>query len=1043
MNDTDKINQRLIEELKPLQTLMDCLPDQIYVKDTKGRFIFCNKAVVEITQFKTPAELIGKTDFDICPPENARSFHDEEQQIIKTGVPLVNHEQVIANPTGQTFWSLVTKMPWRDSSGSIIGIIGSNRNITEHKKAQLALLESEARYKAIFDSAREGILVADAETKQFRYANPAICKMFGYSEEQFCRMSVLDIHPKEHLAEVIRDFEAMVLGEKKTLRNVPCLRGDSSIFYADINATTVVINNKSYLAGFFSDVTQHRQAEEALRESEARYKAIFNFATEGIIVADIETKRLRYVNPAVCRMFGYAPEEMQNLTVYDVHPKELMVSVLSGFEAQARGEKTLLPNVPCLHKDGAVFYADINTTSVVIDQRRCNVGLFTDTTRRRQAEEALRESEQRYRLLVEQLPAITYTAALDEASTTLYVSPQVQQMLGVSPADYKADPDLWRELLHPDDRDRVLAELTTSHQTGQPFESEYRMTAKGGRVIWTRDNARTVKDDSGKPLYLQGIMYDITASKQTEEALRQSEENFRGIAERNFDMIFMTDAASIITYLSPASERIFGYKSEEMVGKHFSNLLVESEIPKAMEHFTEKLKGHDYGNFHHEAKKKDGSSVFIEVNASQLVKDGIVQGTQGIIRDVTERKKAEKELQKAHDELENRVRQRTADLAKAVEKLEKEIAERKNAEQSLLQAEERFRTIFENTVVGLYRTTPDGRILLANPALVKMMGYESFEELAKVNLEKEGLDPSTPRWLFKQRIEKEGRVIGLESVWMKKDGSRLFVSESAFAFKDDKGNILYYEGTAQNITKRKEAEEELLGYQKQLRSLASELSLAEERLRRKIAIDLHDNISQNLAISKMKLESAAADPNNPDLAASLGEVANLIGQTIEATRSLTFEMSPPVLYELGFEAAIGWLANQTRQRFGIETEFINDRKHKPLDNDVRIVLFQAVRELLANVVKHSKADRVKISIQAAQGLIRITVEDNGVGFDVSRTGTGFGLFNIRERLDHIGGGIELSSKPGLGTKITLFAPLLKTKNKNRKSKPLKKKERKK
>jgi signal transduction histidine kinase len=268
-----------------------------------------------------------------------------------------------------------------------------------------------------------------------------------------------------------------------------------------------------------------------------------------------------------------------------------------------------------------------------------------------------------------------------------------------------------------------------------------------------------------------------------------------------------------------------------------------------------------------------------------------------------------------------------------------------------------------------------------------------------------------PRSNFKEKIEKYGRVVGLESAWLKKDGSKLFVEESAFAARDTNGNTLYYEGTAQDVSQRKEAEDKLMHYQEQLRSLASELSLAEERLRRRIASDLHDNISQNLAISKMKLESLT-DSVNPDQAKELLEITNLIAQTIGVTRSLTFEMSPPVLYELGLESAIRWLVNQTRKRFDIDTEFIDDEKEKPVDNDIRVILFQAVRELLANVIKHSKARKVtitasRISAEETQDgpvgqkkkipdknsktidQIRIIVEDDGVGFDVSNMNEGF------------------------------------------------------
>jgi PAS domain S-box-containing protein len=1160
MNDSDKTKEQLIQEIELLRTLIDALPDRLYVKDAKSRFVICNKAVTEDTDLPFSEDPIGKNDFDLFPPEIAGTFYATEQEVIRTGKPMVNDEVFrTRRKDGQPNWSLCTKLPWRDKNGNVIGIIGSNRDVTEHKKAELALQDSEARYKAIFESAREGILVGIIETRQFMYANPAICKMFGYTAEELTRLTVNDIHLKEHLPYVSGQFVALMQDEVALTKNIPCLRKNGTVFYADISAARIILDNKACFVGFFSDTTERKhaedalreseqkyrllveqlpaitytasldetsttlyvspqtqeilgvspeeytadpdlwrkllhpddrnrvmaeiarshqtgepfnseyrmlaknghtvwvrdnakilkddhgnplylqgimhditaskQAEEALRESEARYKAIFNSATEGIVVTDVETKRHKYANPAFCRMFGYTAEEIRQMSVYDIHPKEHMTSVIAGLEAQARGEKTLVQNVPCLHRNGTVFHADVDATSVVIDKRLCNVGLFTDITERKHAEEALRESEQKYRMLVEQLPTITYTASLDETSTTLYVSPQVREILGVSPEDYTTDPDLWRKLLHPDDRNRVMAEIASSHQTGRPFKSEYRMIAKNGHIVWMRDDAKIFRDEQDNPLYLQGVMYDITASKHAEEALRESEEKFRGIADRSFDMIFITDTRGFIKYLSPASNKIFGYKPEEMVGKNFASFLVESEIPKATKRFTEKLRGKKLDVLRLEAKKKDGSSVFIELSSSLIMQDSKAAGTQGIIKDVTERRKTEEQLKKAHEELETRVKQRTADLAKAVETLQIEIIERKRAEESLRSAEVRFRSIFENTIIGLYRTTPDGRILLANPALIKMMGCRSFKELAKFNVEKNGFDPSTPRSIFKERIKKEGRIIGLEFVWRRPNGTKLFVSESAFAVKDAKGKILYYEGTAQDITKRKEAEAKLMLYQQQLRSLASELSLAEERLRRRIAAELHDHIAQNLAISKIKLESLA-DNAEPDLVKSLNEVNGLISQTIEATRSLTFEISPPVLYELGFEAAVNWLAKQTRQRFGLEVEFADDGKPKPLNTDIRVLLFQAVRELLVNVVKHAKAKKVKVFTCRIQKNIQVTVEDNGVGFDIDAIRAvndpakgGFGLFNIRERLDQIGGSVIIHARAGKGTRITLTAPI--------------------
>ncbi|MDH5202516.1 MAG: HAMP domain-containing protein [Nitrospirota bacterium] len=231
------------------------------------------------------------------------------------------------------------------------------------------------------------------------------------------------------------------------------------------------------------------------------------------------------------------------------------------------------------------------------------------------------------------------------------------------------------------------------------------------------------------------------------------------------------------------------------------------------------------------------------------------------------------------------------------------------------------------------------------------------------------------------------------------------------------------------ITERKQVEEKLLNYQDQLRTMASELSLTEERERRRIASELHDRIGQSLAISKIDLGALRKELSSSELAGTIEKIYELITLTIQDTRSLIFELSPPILYELGFEAAVEWLAEQIKEQHNILVEFEDDNQLKPLDNDLRVVLFQAVRELLINIVKHSQARNAKVSLGSDESTIQIKVEDDGVGFDISRLYTqdnksrGFGLFSIFERMDYLGGHFEIVSKPGHGTMVTLVAPL--------------------
>ena len=184
-----------------------------------------------------------------------------------------------------------------------------------------------------------------------------------------------------------------------------------------------------------------------------------------------------------------------------------------------------------------------------------------------------------------------------------------------------------------------------------------------------------------------------------------------------------------------------------------------------------------------------------------------------------------------------------------------------------------------------------------------------------------------------------------------------------------------------------------------------------------------------MAFCNIKLGALQESASSSGLGESVREIRKHIEQVIGDTRSLTFELSPPILHELGFEAAVEWLAEQVQSENGITSDFEDDGQPKPLNKDILFLLFRAVRELLVNVVKHAQARHVKISIQRDENDIKVIVIDDGIGFDPTMTDSqsgitrGFGLFSIRERLDHIGKRLEIESQPGQGTRVTLVAPL--------------------
>jgi PAS domain S-box-containing protein len=349
----------------------------------------------------------------------------------------------------------------------------------------------------------------------------------------------------------------------------------------------------------------------------------------------------------------------------------------------------------------------------------------------------------------------------------------------------------------------------------------------------------------------------------------------------------------------------------------------------------------------------------------------------------------------------------------------------KLAELALQESEERYRMLFENSMDAIMLTVPDGRILSANPAACLMFGRTEAELRAAGRDGLVDTGDSRMQSLIEER-KRTGRASG-ELTFVRKDGSRFPGEISSQLFTDREGNTRT-SMFIHDITKRKQAESEVLSYRDALRSLALELSLTEERERHRIATDLHDNIGQTLALASIKLGGLRECTDITGVTDGVDDIRGLVRQAIEYTRSVTFDLSPPVLYELGLVAGLSALAEQFQGRHAIEIEITDDEQPKVLGDDQLIALYKAVRELLMNIVKHAKARKAVITLQRNADSIGITVEDDGTGFEASAmkpygSAGGFGLFSTRERLRGIGGRLEIASAPGTGTKVTIEAPL--------------------
>jgi PAS domain S-box-containing protein len=370
--------------------------------------------------------------------------------------------------------------------------------------------------------------------------------------------------------------------------------------------------------------------------------------------------------------------------------------------------------------------------------------------------------------------------------------------------------------------------------------------------------------------------------------------------------------------------------------------------------------------------------------------------------------------------------------------------ERKRTEERHRAQEERFRQVTESIREVFYLTewNPEAavkKVLYVSPAYETVWG-RSCQSLYD--------DPRS--WSYDIHPEDRERMVqaflagspsgafDVEYRLLRKDGSVRWIHDRAFPIRNEHGQVYRIAGISEDVTSSKETELSLRRSEeenrrardeiealrrRQVESLASELLLAEERERRRLAVDLHDGLNQTITLARMKL-AHVRDHASGSVREDVREILDLVEQANQSARSLTFQLSPPILHDLGFEPALQWLVEDVGRTYRLEISLEGPEDPSPLSERLRVLLFRAVRELLINVAKHAGAKRTRVLLERGEHAIRIAVEDDGQAFDPRFVGSrGLGLSTIRERLSHLGGEMSITSTAGEGTCVTLVAPL--------------------
>lgn len=623
-------------------------------------------------------------------------------------------------------------------------------------------------------------------------------------------------------------------------------------------------------------------------------------------------------------------------------------------------------------------------------------GAGIDITETKETEIALRHSEERYRSFIQSFQGIAYQGSLDH--TPVFFHGAVKEITGYCEHDFLSNSPRWEAILHPDDIE-ILRENHEHLRTVSNYATErtYRIIRRDGHIRWVREYIQNMCDPTGTPVAVQGMIYDITSTKEAEASLRKSDERYRLLAENVKDVIWVLDKNMHYTYISPSVEKMRGYTVEEAMTLPLEKMSTPRSFRRINSIISQVFAMQEKGELPDinrsltlelELTCKDGSTIWVEVMASfAFDAGGVPAGFVGVTRDISERKKAE---------------------------------------EAFRQREAIYRTIFENTGTAMIITENDTTISLANDEFENLSGYKKEEIEGKISWK----DFVAPEDIERLMEYHDLRRIDPLSAPRKYDF--LFLSRQGLT-KDVFATVTIIPGTNRavvsllDITETKKSSEELRISREQLRNLHKHAQDVRERERTRVAREIHDELGQVLTALKMDLSYLAKKlPQDlPSLRTKTNLMLRFIDMTIQSVKRITMDLRPGLLDHLGLVAAIEWQAEEFQKRTGIRYGITVDPEDIILNPDRSTSIFRIFQETLTNIARHAHATEIKISLLEKDGILVLMVSDNGIGIskDQIENARSFGLMGIKERAYFSGGQAKIYGQKGKGTTVQVSIPM--------------------
>ena len=710
---------------------------------------------------------------------------------------------------------------------------------------------------------------------------------------------------------------------------------------------------------------------ERLTQEEARFRGLVQTTPDVIWRADADGV-FTFMADSAEALFGWpvsriVGEHFSFLT----HPDSMAIA-RDRYTAVGR-DPNLVQRVPLIlvRMDGSTFEAEVTTAGVFDDGVWVGAqGTVRDVSERARLERELRESEERYRFLVQNAPDLIWS--IDERARLTFLSDAVERLTGFQPDELLGQH--FGALVHEASRDVAELDWTAAMETGsQEVRGRLNLRHRDGSPVAAEFIAIATLDDNGKFAGANGSVRDMRDRDRLERDLRASEDRYRNLASSSPDMVFATDAEGRYTFLSDRASTMLGWDLEASLGRPFFEKVAPGWEEAAAASYKSVI---DDPTTVHSVRMDfldgDGAPRPLEINVLAKVEDGEIVGINGVARDISERLRLESELSRS---------------------------------------EERFRYLVQNSPDIVFSTDAEGRFTFLSEAIERVTGNKAEDMIGQhfsALIDQTSGPVAGNRWA--ELVADPTREQQASLVLTGPDGRRVPVDVRAIGVVDEDGGFAGIQGATRDVSDQVRLENEL-------RRQAGELAAGEERAH--LARELHDSVTQ--ALFSMTLVSRSVEmllEKDPAAAQEqLSQLRELQKEALAEMRALIFELRPGNLEQDGLVRALKTHASALQGRLGLPIVVESDLTER-LPLPAEEVLYRIAQEALHNVVKHAAAHRVRVDVRREAGGVRLRVEDDGKGFDPARVPDGhLGLAGMRARSERVGAEFSVASTRGQGTTV--------------------------